>query len=63
MSEKVIFNIPKRLEDWGKWKRFVWSRWEYAKCPFCGVTSDVATNYCPQCGTNMRKEVKQNETD
>ena len=63
MSEKSIFNIPKRLEDWGKWERFVWSRWEYARCPFCGVTCDTPTNYCPECGTDMRKEVKHNDID
>ena len=63
MREKAIFKTAKRLVDWGKWERFVWGRWEYAKCPYCGVTSDVATNYCPQCGKDMRKEDKKNETD
>ena len=63
MSEKAIFKTAKRLEDWGKWERFVWGRWEYARCPFCGVTCDTPTNYCPECGTDMRKEDKKNETD
>lgn len=55
MSEKV-FKAPKRLEDWGKWIRFVQGRWAYAKCPFCGTTGNNLTNYCPQCGRDMRKE-------
>lgn len=63
MSEETIFKAPKMLEDWGKWERFVWIGWEYAKCPFCGVTRNIPTNYCPECGTDMRKEVKHNDID
>lgn len=63
MSEKVTSKFLTRLEDWGKWEHFVWGKWEYAKCPFCGVTCNTPTNYCPQCGTDMRKEVKHNDID
>ncbi len=35
----------------------------YVQCPFCEITTDTPTNYCPECGTDMKKEVKHNDID
>jgi uncharacterized OB-fold protein len=49
--------VPDRLEfEHTKWEKFQHDRWTYAKCPYCGITENYPTYYCPQCGTDMRKE-------
>lgn len=64
MSKLQKEKIPDRLDfDDSKWEEVQQGRWIYAHCPFCGITADIPTNYCPQCGADMRKEDEKMEID
>jgi hypothetical protein len=38
----------------GKWIDHQQGRWIYAKCSECETVHDVRSNYCPNCGADMR---------
>ena len=40
----------------GKWIDHQEGRWIYAKCSECGTVHDVKSNFCPNCGADMREE-------
>lgn len=40
----------------GKWVDYQQGRWVYAKCSECETVHDVRSNYCPNCGADMREE-------
>jgi rubrerythrin len=40
----------------GKWIDHQEDRWIYAKCSECGTVHDVKSNFCPNCGADMREE-------
>ena len=55
----AIDNIPAadvRPVRRGKWIDHQEGRWIYAKCSVCGTVHDVKSNFCPNCGADMRGE-------
>lgn len=42
----------------GKWIDHQEGRWIYAKCSECGTVHDVKSNFCPNCGADMRGEAE-----
>lgn len=38
----------------GKWIAYQQERWIYAKCSECETVHDVKSNFCPNCGADMR---------
>ena len=40
----------------GKWIDHQEDRWIYAKCSECETVHDVRSNFCPNCGADMREE-------
>ena len=40
----------------GKWIDHQEGRWIYAKCSECETVHDVRSNFCPNCGADMRPE-------
>ena len=40
----------------GKWVDHPRWKWIYAECSECEVVSDVKSNFCPNCGADMREE-------
>ena len=38
----------------GEWLDHQNGRWIYAKCSICGTIHDTKTNFCPNCGAEMR---------
>lgn len=49
-----LLKIP-TAERRGKWIDHQEGRWMYAKCSECGSVHDAMSNYCPNCGANMRE--------
>lgn len=45
----------------GKWIDHQEGRWIYAKCSECGTVHDVESNFCPNCGADMRPEPPKEE--
>lgn len=39
----------------GHWESQIVYPWKYAKCSECHRTFDVQSNFCPNCGADMRK--------
>lgn len=44
----------------GKWIDHQQGRWVYAKCSECETVHDVRSNFCPNCGADMRGEADGN---
>lgn len=40
----------------GEWIDHQEGRWIYAKCSECGTVHDVKSNFCPNCGADMREQ-------
>jgi hypothetical protein len=40
----------------GKWIDYQQGRWVYAKCSECETVHDVRSNFCPNCGADMRPQ-------
>ena len=40
----------------GHWIDHQEGEWIYVKCSECGTVHDTQTNYCPNCGADMRGE-------
>ena len=40
----------------GKWIDHQEGCWIYAKCSECETVHDVRSNFCPNCGADMREE-------
>lgn len=56
-TAKAIESIPAadvRPVVRGKWIDHQEGRWIYAKCSECGTLHDVKSNFCPNCGADMR---------
>ena len=56
---EVLNSIPRadvRPVVRGKWIDHQEGRWIYAKCSECGTVHDVRSNFCPNCGADMREE-------
>lgn len=51
-----ILDVPTPKPKKGKWTDEQQDRWIYAKCSECLTIHDVKTNYCPNCGADMRGE-------
>ena len=45
----------------GKWVDHPRWKWIYAECSECEVVSDVKSNFCPNCGADMREPPKEGE--
>jgi hypothetical protein len=57
--ERQINSIPAadaRPVVRGKWIDYQQGRWVYAKCSECETVHDVRSNFCPNCGADMREE-------
>lgn len=39
----------------GKWLDHQHGRWVYAQCSECGTIHDGKSNFCPECGADMRR--------
>lgn len=46
----------------GRWIDHQMGRWVYAKCSECETVHDVRSNFCPNCGADMRPEPPKEET-
>lgn len=46
----------------GHWIDHQEGRWIYAQCSECGTVHDTQTNYCPNCGTKMESEDRNDKT-
>jgi ribosomal protein S27E len=42
----------------GRWKDHVQDGWIYVKCPECNAVQDVKSNFCPNCGADLRERVR-----
>lgn len=51
-----IHNADVRPVMRGKWDDYQQGRWVYAKCSECETVHDVRSNFCPNCGADMRGE-------
>ena len=40
----------------GEWQQKQIGKWIYAHCSVCHTTHDAPTNFCPNCGADMRGE-------
>lgn len=40
----------------GRWVDHQQGRWVYAKCSICETVHDVKSNFCPNCGADMREK-------
>jgi hypothetical protein len=45
----------------GEWIDHQEGRWIYAKCSECETVHDVRSNFCPNCGADMRPEPPKEE--
>ena len=54
-TEAILLAIE-ALEDRqpAKWIDYPMSRWIYAQCSECKYINNVKTNFCPNCGADMR---------
>ena len=50
-AEKALKQEPKT----GYWIDHQDGRWIYAKCSECGTVHDTQTNFCPNCGAEMKE--------
>lgn len=46
----------------GHWIDHQMDRWIYAKCSECKTIHDVKSNYCPNCGADMRENNENQPT-
>ena len=61
---EIIDSQPTLERPHGKWK-ITDNRWGVGTwlCTRCESYYDIDTNFCPNCGADMRKKVKRNEID
>ncbi len=45
---------PESVRPKGEWEEVTIGRWIYAHCPYCNTTHDAKSNFCPNCGRDMR---------
>lgn len=50
--ERVLANAQRK----GEWLNYMYS--DFCKCSVCGTISSSYWNYCPNCGADMRGDVK-----
>jgi hypothetical protein len=46
--------IPESLRLKGEWEEIPIGRWKYPHCPYCNTTHDAKSNFCSNCGRDMR---------
>jgi len=46
----------------GTWESKLEDRWIYAHCPFCDTIWNTKTNFCPNCGADMRENKNESKT-
>ena len=57
--ERTVNKLAKAIAEaepikHGHWEDEQRGRWIYARCGLCGTVHNVRTNYCPNCGADMR---------
>ncbi len=58
-AAKIVANFPAANvadRETGKWIEHQQWQWVYAKCSKCETVFDVKSNFCPNCGADMREK-------